>query len=250
MNAADIKIILKGRCKVGSNWVVNATNGLNRLYYINGGTGGYIKKGERIPFKAGNVYLIPYYANISTYTSLTDNLDHTYVGFLSNRPIFSADVLAIDTDSDEKLNAVINVFRKLAETGYVSRRAPTPYPYEEDLSLLRATITFFVDKMLKANTDRIIEDRTIVSALNIMSEKIGTRITVADIAQMHGFTPTGFIKRFKQCVGETPYSYFKKLKVRTALAMREMGATLEEAADACGYSDASALLHAINSDPT
>ena len=53
------------------------------------------------------------------------------------------------------------------------------------------------------------------------------------------------IKRFSKCVGETPYSYMKKLKIRTALVLRSSGATLEEAAQGAGYSDASALLHAM-----
>jgi transcriptional regulator GlxA family with amidase domain len=46
-------------------------------------------------------------------------------------------------------------------------------------------------------------------------------------------------------MGETPYSYLKKLKIRTAQNMRMSGATLEEIAVKCGYSDSSSLLHAM-----
>jgi AraC-like DNA-binding protein len=38
------------------------------------------------------------------------------------------------------------------------------------------------------------------------------------------------------------------LKLRTAQALRASGETLERAADICGYSDSSALLHAMKND--
>ena len=56
----------------------------------------------------------------------------------------------------------------------------------------------------------------------------------------------GFIKKFTRAVGETPYSYIKKLKITMASIMRAEGATAEEAATACGYADASSLIHAIS----
>ena len=55
----------------------------------------------------------------------------------------------------------------------------------------------------------------------------------------------GFTRKFKHYLGVTPYAYIRTTRVRTALMMRTEGATLEEAAEKCGYSDAAALLHAI-----
>ena len=45
-----------GTCKVGEDWLNYATRGYNRLYYINGGTGWYVKNGEKIPFLQGNFH--------------------------------------------------------------------------------------------------------------------------------------------------------------------------------------------------
>ena len=39
--------------------------------------------------------------------------------------------------------------------------------------------------------------------------------------------------------------YLKKLKIRTEINMRNEGYSLNEIAEKCGYSDSSALLHAI-----
>jgi len=247
MRAEDLKIICAGRCRVGEGWNTTASGGMNRLYYINGGIGGYIKNGERIPFEVGKLYLIPYYANIITYTSLTDNLDHTFAAFFSTHPILSTEVMMIDPAATAKIESALSAFCEFCKLNYLKRTAPKPYPHEDELRFLRAIIAYLTDKLLSAHNDSIIEDSTVISALNMMNEGMSERLTVSDIAAKHGMTPNGFIKRFSRCVGETPYSYMKSLKIRTALMLREEGMTLEQAAEACGYSEASALLHAISS---
>ena len=247
MKADDIRLICSGQCKVGEWWKTTADGGLNRLYYINGGKGGYIKNGERIPFQAGMLYLIPYYANIITYTDLEDKLEHTYVAFTSAHPILSTDVMMIDPGSSNWLKCALPAFIDFCKLNYLYRTAPKPYPNEDELNLLKAITAYVTEKMLTVHDDRVIEDATVISALNMMTESLNVRLTVADLAEKHEMTTNGFIKKFTRCVGETPYSYMKKLKTRTAVMLRESGMTLEKAAEACGYSDASALLHAISS---
>lgn len=246
MKSEDVKLICAGRCTVGADWKNTASGGMNRLYYIEGGTGGYIKNGERIPFEVGKLYFIPYYANIITYTDLDDNLDHTFVAFVSPHPILYADVLEIDPSCSEFISEAVNAFRRFCLLNYLRRTAPKPHPQEEELKFLRSVTVYLTEKLLDAHNDRVIEDVTVISALNEMSENMSERITVSEIARKHGMTPNGFIKRFTRCVGETPYSYLKSLKIRTALMLREEGMTLERIAEKCGYSEASALLHAMS----
>lgn len=247
MKPEYITLINAGRCKVDETWRTAAHNGLNRLYYINGGKGGYIKNGKRINFCTGMLYLIPYYANIIVYTDLEDNLDHSYVGFLSSPPILSTDVLQISPAASDKVDAALTLLLKLAKYGYGFRREPKPSPREDELTLLKATIAYLSSQLLKEFNGCMIKDQTVISALNMMTEDPCTKVTIADIAQMHGMSTNGFIKLFTRCVGETPYSYLKNLKIQKALMLRAEGVTLEKTAEACGYSDASALLHAINS---
>ncbi len=248
MKAEDIKLICAGRCKVDERWITTAAPGMNRLYYINSGTGGYVRNGERIPFEVGKLYLIPYYSNVITYTDLEDNLEHTYVSFTSAHPILSTEVMMLDPESSEWLEVALASFRGFCRLNYLYRTAPKPYPQEDELRFLRAVTAYITEKMIGAHNDRVIEDATVISALNMITERLNTRLTVADLAEKHGMTVNGFIKKFTRCVGETPYSYMKKLKVRTALMLREEGMTLEQAAEACGYSDASALLHAMSTN--
>ena len=247
VKAEYIKLLNVGREKVGNYW--NSIDRYrNRLYYINGGKGGYTKNGERINFEHGMLYLIPYYANTITFTDPEDDLDHTYVDFFSTPPIFSTEVLQIDPKSSDQIYAALTVLCKLTERKYVYRLKCPPDPQREnELSYLSATTAYLTGELLKRSDNCIIKDQTVISALNMMTENLDTPITVAEIAQKHHMSVNGFIKLFSKCVGKTPYSYLKDLRIQKALMMRNEGVSLEKTAEACGYSDASALLHAINS---
>ena len=78
----------------------------------------------------------------------------------------------------------------------------------------------------------LVEDRTV--AVKILREEF--------------LSNEEFIRRFKNTLGVTPYTYLKQLKIRTATALRNEGMTLEEVAEKCGYSESAALLHAISGE--
>ena len=75
---------------------------------------------------------------------------------------------------------------------------------------------------------------------------ISEDISIKEIAEESFMSCCGFIRKFKNALGVTPYAYLKQLRIRTANALRNEGMTLEQAAEKCGYSDASTLLHAIS----
>ena len=81
-----------------------------------------------------------------------------------------------------------------------------------------------------------------------MHKSIEADLSIREIAEKSFMSYYGFIRRFKNALGMTPYTYLKQLRIRTATALRNEGATLEEAAEKCGYSDATALLHAISNE--
>jgi transcriptional regulator GlxA family with amidase domain len=101
------------------------------------------------------------------------------------------------------------------------------------------------DKIAEKYNRESVKDKVILKALTLMHENLGKKQLISEIASECYLSTNGFIRRFKKEIGETPYSYLKKLKVRTAQNMRMSGATLDEIAEKCGYSDSSALLHAI-----
>ncbi len=225
-----------GTCKVGANWLNYATSGYNRLYYINGGTGWYVKNGERIPFIKDMLYFIPFYSNVVTFSSVDDNLDHTYAGFYLTPPIISTEVFCLNPNESVYIKSAVDTFRTLCKTRNIGSL---------EKNLLKSVVIYLTNAAAQTSHENLVADTLIIKALNLMHSTIAEGLTVCEIAKRCNLSTNGFIKRFAKCVGETPYSYLKKLKIRTALVLRNGGATLEEAAQGAGYSDSCALLHAM-----
>ena len=236
------------QCTVPKNWLTTVGGGTNRLYYIEGGTGGYIENGKRIPFEKGKLYFLPSYSCIPTYTDETDRLSHSYVNFKLTPPIVSRTVFCIDPHKDPKTEAALLAFREFCQPMFGTRTHKPPFTAEEEqrITLLKSLIVYLTEQTVQADSESVLTDGTIVTALSIIHADLAELPSVAEIAAKCYMSTDGFIRKFARIVGETPYSYIKNLKIRTALMLRAEGATATEAAIACGYSDASSLLHAIS----
>ena len=71
------------------------------------------------------------------------------------------------------------------------------------------------------------------------------KLTVNGLARDCYMNPDSFIRRFSRVVGVTPHAYLKNLRLCRARYLRESGMSLSQAANEVGYSDASALAHAM-----
>lgn len=241
------KIYYAGSLKAPYNWITSTSAGTNRLIYITGGEGGYIKDDIKVPFKKDCLYLIPGSAHfIKTYTSYESDetrLDHVYANFEIVPPIISKDVFCIDSFEDGELKIAVETFKifctqSTSNGGFVNLS-------REKQKFLNSTVEFLMYKIAEKFNYEIVKDEVILKALRSMHKNLGKKQLISEVAGECYLSTNGFIRRFKKELGETPYSYLKKMKIRTAQNMRLSGATLEEIAEKCGYSDSSALLHAI-----
>ena len=244
------KIYYAGSCKAPYNWITSVSAGTNRLIYMTGGEGGCIKDGVKIPFKKDCLYLIPGNAHyVETYTTseiYEERLDHAYANFEIVPPIVPNEIFCIESFDDDEIKAALEVFKAFclkctSKWGYANTDKLTQ-------GYLRSTVKYLVDRIAEKFKLESVSDKVILKSLNLMHKNLSKKPLISEIAEECHLSTNGFIRRFKREMGETPYSYLKKLKVRTAQNMRLSGATLEEIADRCGYSDASALLHAIGKD--
>ena len=244
-------ITCKGRVTVSRQaaWVNKVGSDINRLYYISGGNGSYLEGGVMYPFEVGRFYFIPSYAGISTYTDESNCLDHIFANYRLSPPIVSNKVFCLDPTASPTLMSATATFCELCKKNYNMRSQESPLsPSEEkEFELLKALTVYLTECAIEAHPDYILNDPIIISALDIIHSSIKEKLTVADIAARLDMSTDGFIRKFTRYIGETPYSYIKKLKIRTALTMKAEGERLEKIAEECGYSDASALLHAIAS---
>lgn len=235
-----------GKCKVPDQekWKNNVRGGINRLYFIIDGEGGYSRHGEKKPFKKGFMYFLPSYDNIPTWSSYEtpeSRLDHLYMTFEILPPIITDEVIEIDPKEDPTIESAIFAWMKIAEKYRSIRKID-----EDALDYLKATTIFIMNKIINKSDIKTLEDKVILSALELIHRNISKPISIHEIAKSSNMSYDGFIKKFKSNLRTTPYQYIKKLRVRTALALRADGVTLEEVAEKCGYSEASALLHAIS----
>ena len=244
-------ITCKGRVTIQrqASWINKVAGNINRLYYISSGKGSYLEGGVMYPFEVGKFYFIPSYAGISTFTDESNPLNHVFVNYKLTPPIVSNKVFALDASKTPTLRAITDAFCDLCREN-VNFRLHTEEElqnWEKEINLLSAITVYLTECAIEAHPDYVLSNPDIISALNIIHSSLKEKLTVADIAKRLNISTDGFIRKFTRYVGETPYSYIKKLKARTALTMKAEGMKLDEIADACGYSDASALLHAIAS---
>lgn len=243
------KVYCAGSVKAPYDWITSVPIGINRLVYINGGEGGYIIDGVEIPFKKDCLYLFPGNAYfVKTYSSYANDdirVDHGYVNFELIPPIISSEVFCIDPGEDDGVRAATQVFKALCLQ--CTEKKEFENIGSVDQRYLKSTVVFFVNKFIEKYNCEVITDKMIIKSLRLMQENLGQKQSVSDIARACYLSTDGFIRKFKKEVGETPYTYLKKLKIRTAQNMRVAGVKLNEIAEKCGYADSSALLHAIES---
>jgi len=241
------KVYCSGSVKAPYKWITSTPIGINRLLLINGGEGGYIDNGKKIPFKKDALYLIPgntnYIHTYSSYETDEQRLDHSYVNFELVPPILSKSVFCLHYEDNPELKCVVETFKALCIKSTVEKEFENLS--ENNQKLLKSLVIYLVDTILEQYNLKVVTDQLIINSLKLMHENLGKQQSIAQIAKSCYLSTDGFIRKFKNQIGETPYSYLKKLKIRTAQNMRSQGVSLEKIAEECGYADSSSLLHAI-----
>ena len=244
------KIYIAGSTKAPYDWITSATPGMNRLYIINDGIGGYTVDNVKIPFEKNCLYFFPaqvhYVKTHSSYETDNERLDHSYVNFEIIPPLLSNEVICINPIEKPEYKEVINMLKHLMIKSANLSGFHNLEQNEKDY--MENTVIYLVNKIISDEKCKLITDNTIINALNIMHENLSEKLSIEDIANKFNLSTEGFIRKFKKYLGVTPYSYLKNLRIRTALMMRVEGRPLSEIAEKCGYSDPSALLHAINNE--
>ena len=135
------KFHVAGKEPVPYQWQNIVKNTVYRLLYVHSGVGGYYLGDKMIPFKVGYLYLIPSYANISTYSSYESEharLNHSYVNFELIPPIVSNDVLELDPNENTTLRATIDVLLSMCERCH----RKSFYLDDEEIKYFESTVIF------------------------------------------------------------------------------------------------------------
>ena len=229
------------------SWHCKKHVGINRLYYIHSGSGGYRHDGKTYSLLPGNIYFIPYTADFTPFCEADDPILHTYIDFELIPPIITSKVLTIEAGENEKVLSALSVFNlggRMSNHCDISPLCDDP-PFWE---LCKASIIYLINSTVSENGIEKIRDETVIRSLQIMHTRMDEKLTVNDIARDCYMSSDGFIRHFCRVVGVTPRVYLKNIRLLTARYLKETGMNLSEIANVVGYSDASSLAHALQNE--
>ena len=228
------------------SWYCKKHVGINRLYYIHSGMGGYIHRGKTYRFLPKTLYYIPYTADFIPFCEANDPIMHTYIDFELIPPIVTDKVISLDARHDGRLLSAVNVFIQGGEVLCENSRDLSRL-YADPLlwALCKASIIYIVNRIAVENNIKKITDEIVIKAIEKMHTRMNENLSINDIARECYMTPDSFIRRFSRTIGITPHAYLKELRLRTARYLKEGGMSLSQIAIEVGYSDPSSLSHAL-----
>ncbi len=242
---SDIGRVYKfGKTAVGDNWNYKNSKNLNRLYYIHGGSGTYTHGGREHAFISDTLYFLPYTAKIFPKGDPANPLMHSYADFEFIPPITADRPLTLNPIGDEMSEAACAIFLKGAE---LSENGSLNYSDMSDelTGLCFSAVKFLAFKIAAASGFSPVNDEIVIDALEYMLENLSSPLSVGELAKRYFMTDDAFIRRFSKSMCVTPYAWLKNTRLKTARSLLDNGVSLSAAADYVGYSDSSALLHAL-----
>ena len=234
-----------GKLYAPEGWPLGEYRGVNRLYYIHGGTGGYEINGQRTYFHSGWMYFIPCSVDFLLFTDKTDTILHTFADFELFHPFNSPDVLSLAC-GNALFEAAKSLFLCGAEYLGENHMSISEFQHQTNLFQMCTGAMLYLSEYIAAqNQLYAVTDPVIVSVMEYMSQNLDGQISIKELAKEHFLTTDGLIRRFRHAVGTTPYAYLKNLRISTAFTLLRDGKSLKETAALVGYSDSAALLHAM-----
>jgi AraC-like DNA-binding protein len=228
------------------SWYCKKHVGINRLYYIHSGIGGYTHNGKTYPLQSGRLYFIPYTVSFTPFSDANDPIVHTYIDFELIPPIITNEILSMEASKSNQVASAVSVFTlggTMSNHTDLSALVGDPLFWE----LCKTSVIYLANEIALANKIRKITDKVVTKALEMMHTGMHEKLTVTEIARKCYMNPDSFIRHFSRIVRVTPHTYLKNIRLQTARCLRESGMSLAQIANEVGYSDASALSHALRS---
>lgn len=242
------RIICYGTSVAPANsWHCTEHIGINRLYFIHSGKGGYRHNGEKYPLLPNHLYFISYTVNFAPFSDPNDPIKHTYIDFELIPPFITNEIIHIKATDDAKLLSALSVF---TAGGAISKHCDLSALHNDRafFELCKTSVIYLVNQIAKNNNIQRISDDVVIKSLEIIHNGLRDKLSVKELAHKCYMSPDGFIRRFCRIVGTTPHAYIKNIRLRTARCLRESGMSVSQIANEVGYSDASSLLHALQNE--
>lgn len=191
------------------------------LIYCVDGTGWYETEGERHTVTANHFFVLP--AGKPHVYGADDSNPWTiyWVHFSgSHADIYAAGAQhpqEIKPNMRSRINYRNQIFEEIFNTLYNGYS-------RESLRYVSSLLHYYLASMRYINSYRQAEkqsnsDSMVTAAIHYMQENIEKRLTLQDIAQYTGYSPTHFSALFRQHTGDSPIGYFNRLKIEMSCQM-------------------------------
>lgn len=228
----EYSILSYGRLYNPKNWFYKPAYLVNRIYFIVRGTAYYR---QQIPLKPGFLYIFRASPYFQVSQKQDDPVDHTYIDFVTYRPLLETDYLEIDPSDSPRLLHLLNAMKE-----DFSERPP----FRTAGAYLEILIHYLKDYLVPDVT----YSETTSAALRLIHSRPVMDLSVSRIAAELNKDASHIIRCFKREMGMTPHKYLARLKIDLAISYARQGMNSTEIAEKLGFSSLSAFSYFFKSE--
>ncbi len=225
-----------GRRFFHTPWGIDLSRLVNRLYYVNSGSAVMHLAGRSHELHAGMVYIFPQCHDL-VITEVRD-FDHTYFNFFSARTLHYGSVTAFPATE-----MATNSFFEYVN--WLIARDPERVRSREMLETLLkgflSTLELYGPKL------PYVTNEAVNQAVRLIHEESPT-MTTALLAKRLSLNESYLIRLFHGAIGTSPMQYIRTCRVLRGRELLLSGASVQAAAEQCGYQSATAFHKAFKTE--
>ncbi len=222
-----------GRSTTRNAWYIDTSRIVSRLYFVNRGSATVRIAESEWQMREGHFYILPRIDDFAPIAA--EDFDHTYFDFYSTR------ILRPDTIVEAALSQHGAAhFLAFVNTLLASDEAR----HEAMSSLLRGFLSQIEGSLLLG---AFIENEAIARAVARIHADFSSVTTKSLAAEAH-LCESYFIRLFREHIGLSPLQYIRARRVLHGKQLLGDGASVEAAAEACGYASASAFYKTVRAE--
>ena len=238
MDRSTVSFIVFGRKIINGQWRISDLP-VNRLYFVHGGSGFYIKNGERYAFERNHIYLFSANQDIKFESDIYDPVDHTYFDFIMYPGFVMEKEFKVSFDEnpviESAVEALCQIIKKVGDI------------YKADDAEKAIVESYFKSVLYFLNEIRpfeFVSDDRINKAVLFIHKNYSKELSVREIAASVFMETNHFIKVFKKHMNFSPYQYIKDYRFSVAFGMLRKGMKVTDVARHTGFMSVSAFSNA------
>ena len=245
MEEIKLEIRSASTTKVSLPWGKPCPVSIQRLYYIKGGIGYFVREdGQKERLQKGNIYIYPKNLKEQFSSDPEDPMDHAYFDFLSTPPIIAPQPLIYPVKPGSSVAEFITFLDRLLQEHNAENRVSRSC-WQQRKRILCNVLEALLRMLSEEKAIPFSNDAAVSAALELIHTHYSQNLSVEVLAAKAGFAPNSFIRHFKRVMGQTPYAYLKDYRLLKACELLSEGMTIAQAAEQVGYENGSSLSRAL-----